>query len=159
MILAPLADQIAKFKERETLNRARILVAEDHKEMRALIVSLLKREFEVVAEVEDGKALLKAESRMQPDVCVVDISMPAICGIEAAVKLRDRGSKAKVVVLTIYEDRDYLDAALKSGALGYVVKSHMASDLSPAIHDALADRQVIPSWLKFGIETECGRSL
>jgi DNA-binding NarL/FixJ family response regulator len=141
-------------KEREDLTRARILLADDHKEMRARVVALLEPEFEVVGAVEDGHALLKAESEMQPDVCVIDISMPAICGIEAAAKLKASGSKAKIVVLTVYEDRDFLQAALKSGALGYVVKSRMASDLCAAIRDALEGRLFISPSLKLGTETE-----
>jgi DNA-binding NarL/FixJ family response regulator len=136
------------------LTRARILLADDHKEMRDRVVGLLEPEFEVVGAVEDGHALLKAESEMQPDVCLVDISMPAICGLDAAAKLKDSGSKAKIVVLTVYEDRDFLQAALKNGALGYVVKSRMASDLSTAIHEALAGRQFISPSLKLGTETE-----
>jgi len=134
------------------LNRARILLADDHKEMRDRVVGLLEPEFEVVGAVEDGRALLKAESELQPDVCVVDIAMPTICGIDAAAKLKASGSKAKIVVLTVYDDGDFLQAALKSGALGYVVKSRMASDLCAAIHDALADRIFISSTLTLGTE-------
>ena len=136
------------------MTRARILLADDHKEMRDRVIGLLEPEFEVVGAVEDGRALLKADSELQPDVCVVDISMPVLCGIDAAAQLKASGSKAKIVVLTVYDDRDFLQAALKSGALGYVVKSRMASDLSAAIHDALADRIFISSTLTLGTETE-----
>ena len=134
------------------MTRARILLADDHKEMRDRVVDLLEPEFEVIGAVEDGRALLKAESELQPDVCIVDISMPAICGIDAAAKLKASGSKAKIVILTVYDDRDFLQAALKSGALGYVAKSRMASDLCAAIHDALADRIFISSTLTLGTE-------
>lgn len=132
------------------MTRTRILLADDHKEMRDCVVGLLEPEFEVVGVVEDGHALLKAESEMHPDVCVIDVSMPSICGIDAAARLKANGSKTKIVMLTIYEDRDFLQAALKSGALGYVVKSRMASDLRAAIHGALADRIFISSSLALG---------
>ena len=120
--------------------RARILLADDHKAMRERVIRLLQDEFEVVAAVEDGRALMEAELTMQPDVCVVDISMPGLCGLDAAAQLQARGSKTKVVVLTVYDDADFLEAALTSGALGYVVKSRMTSDLCMAIHEALAGR-------------------
>ncbi|HEX5703564.1 MAG TPA: response regulator transcription factor [Pyrinomonadaceae bacterium] len=122
------------------MTRARILLADDHKEMRERVISLLQDEFEVVGAVGDGSALMEAELTMQPDVCVVDISMPGLCGIDAAAQLHARGSKTKVVVLTVYDDADFLEAALTSGALGYVVKSRMTSDLCLAIHEALAGR-------------------
>jgi two-component system response regulator DesR len=130
--------------EREDdVTRARILLADDHKEMRERAVSLLQEEFEVVGAVEDGHALLESELRMRPDVCVVDISMPGLCGLDAAAQLHARGSKTKIVVLTVYDDSDFLEAALKSGAAAYVVKSRMTSDLCLAIHEALAGRRFI----------------
>lgn len=125
------------------MTRARILLADDHKEMRDRVVSLLQDEFDVVGTVEDGGALLEAELGMQPDVCVLDISMPVLCGVDAAAQLKARGSKTKIVVLTVYDDPDFLEAALTSGALGYVVKSRMTSDLCLAIHEVLAGRLFI----------------
>ena len=125
------------------MTRARILLADDHKEMRDRVVSLLQDEFDVVGAVEDGCALMEAELRIQPDVCVVDISMPGLCGLDVAAQLHARGSKTKVVVLTVYDDPDFLEAALTSGASGYVVKSRMTSDLCVAIHEALAGRLFI----------------
>ena len=117
--------------------RARILLADDHKEIRDRAVRLLEPEFEVVGTVADGNALLKAAAQMKPDVCVIDISMPLLNGIEAAIKLRENGSKARIVFLTVNEDSDFVRAALRTGALGYVVKSRMASDLCAAINGAI----------------------
>jgi DNA-binding NarL/FixJ family response regulator len=128
----------ATIEGEDDLTRARILLADDHKEMRDRVVSLLQDEFEVVGAVEDGCALMEAELKLQPDVCVVDISVPGICGIDAAAQLHARGSKTKIVVLTVYDDADFLEAALTSGASGYVLKSRMTSDLRVAIHEALA---------------------
>lgn len=122
------------------MTRTRILLAEDHKDVRERIVRLLEPEFEVVGTVEDGLALLEAEARMKPDVCLLDISMPKLSGIEAATRLRARGSAVKVVFLTVHEDPDFVRAALATDALGYVVKSRMASDLSSGIREALAGR-------------------
>lgn len=118
--------------------RARILLADDHKEIRDRAVRLLEPEFEVVGTVADGNALLKASAQMKPDVCIIDISMPLLNGIEAAIRLRESGSKARIVFLTVNEDSDFVRAALRTGALGYVVKSRMARDLCAAIHGAIS---------------------
>ena len=125
------------------MNRARILSADDHEEMRDQIKSLLDNEFEVLESVEDGLALLDAAAKLHPDVCLLDISMPVLNGIETAERLKQRGSDAKVVFLTIHEDQDFLEAALKAGASGYVLKRRMAFDLRPAIVEALAGRTFI----------------
>jgi DNA-binding NarL/FixJ family response regulator len=117
--------------------RARILLADDHKEIRDRAVRLLEPEFEVVGAVADGHALVRAASQLKPDVCVVDISMPQLSGIDAAYKLRENGSKVTIVFLTVNEDPDFVRAALKTGALGYVVKSRMATDLCTAIKGAI----------------------
>jgi DNA-binding NarL/FixJ family response regulator len=127
--------------------KVRLLLAEDHKEMREMIVRILEREFEVVGAVGDGRALLEAESRLKPDVCVVDISMPIMNGIEAAIMLHQNGSIAKIVFLTVHAQKAFLEAALGAGALGYVLKPRMASDLRPAIREVMADRQFISPFL------------
>jgi DNA-binding NarL/FixJ family response regulator len=125
------------------VKRVRILLADDHKEMRNRVVHLLERDFDVVGAVDDGASLLEAESKLHPDVCVVDISMTSVCGIEAATSLKERGSTAKIVFLTVHEDPDFVRAAMEAGALGYVLKSRMVSDLSVAIRGAMAGRQFV----------------
>jgi len=117
--------------------RARILLADDHKEIRDRAVRLLEPEFEVVGAVSDGNALVRVYAQLKPDVCIIDISMPYLNGIEAAIKLRENGSEARIVFLTVNEDSDFVRAALKTGALGYVVKSRMATDLCLAINGAI----------------------
>ena len=126
--------------------RARILLADDHKEIRDRAVRLLEPEFEVVGAVADGNALVRVSAQLKPDVCIIDISMPYLNGIEAAIKLRENGSEARIVFLTVNEDSDFVRAALKTGALGYVVKSRMATDLCLAINGAIrGDLFVSPS--------------
>jgi DNA-binding NarL/FixJ family response regulator len=71
--------------------------------------------------------------------------MPILDGIETANKLKESGSKAKVIFLTVHEDSDFLQAALKTGASGYVLKRRMASDLHRAVKEALAGRIFISS--------------
>jgi DNA-binding NarL/FixJ family response regulator len=127
----------------DTVTRVRVLLADDHKEMRDRVVRLLERDFDVVGAVDDGATLLEAESKLLPDVCVLDISMTSVCGIDAATSLKERGSTAKIVFLTVHEDPDFVRAAMDAGALGYVLKSRMVSDLSIAIKGAMAGRQFI----------------
>lgn len=122
------------------MRRARILVAEDHKLMRQRVVSLLKREFDVVEAVANGKALLEAAALLKPDVCVLDISMPLLNGIETVVHLKQSDSTAKVIFLTIHHDSDFIGAAFKSGVEGYVFKTRMAADLILAVREVLAGR-------------------
>ena len=139
--------------------RARILLADDHKEMRDRVVRQLGGEFEILDAVEDGSTLLEAAVKSRPDVCLLDISMPIVNGIEAASKLRERGSSAKIIFLTVHEDLDFVQAALKTGALGYVVKRQMASDLRTAVKEALAGRTFISTLVPVGAKKEHKREV
>ncbi len=125
------------------MKRVRILLADDHTEMLKRVVHLLQNEFEVVGAVNDGQALLEAASKLRPDVVVLDISMPIMNGLEAADRLRETGSKAKVVFLTVHEEPEFVQESLASGALCYVVKPRLCSDLVPAIKEALANRSFV----------------
>ena len=125
--------------------RARILVAEDHDLMRHEVVRLLSRDFEVLEAVTNGEALLEAAARLKPDVCVLDISMPRLNGIETATHLKRDSSSAKVIFLTIHDDSDSVGAAFKSGAEGYVFKTRMAADLIEAVREVMAGRTFLSS--------------
>ena len=81
--------------------------------------------------------------RIDPDVIVTDIMMPALTGIEAVHQLREAGSRAKFVFLTIHIGHEFIDACVAEGALGYVVKSRVKTDLIPAINAALSGRTFI----------------
>ena len=111
--------------------------------MLALTATALGSEYLVVGSVVDGLALLAEAERLQPDVIVLDITMPRLDGIEAARQLRSSRNPARLVFLTVHEDRDFARAALDAGGLGYVVKSRFTSDILPAIRAALADRRFI----------------
>jgi DNA-binding NarL/FixJ family response regulator len=120
--------------------RARILLADDHEKMRDMVKRLLERDFEVIDSVGNGVALLEAASRLKPDVCVLDISMPVLNGIETATRLRQSGSTAKIVFLTIHEEVEFVEAALETGASGFVLKGQMVSELRRAITEVLEGR-------------------
>ena len=93
--------------------------------------------------VSDGQSALNATLKLQPDLVVLDISMPGMSGIEVARELRRRDNNAKIVFLTVHEDSDILATCLASGGLGYVVKVLMETDLIPAMNDALEDRPFV----------------
>jgi DNA-binding NarL/FixJ family response regulator len=108
--------------------------------MREKILQVLEDDFVVVGVVVDGLAFLEAAAQMKPDLCIIDISMPTLSGIEAAKKLKESGSDAKIIFLTVDDDPDFVRAALAVGASAYVSKSGMATDLANAINEALAGR-------------------
>ena len=129
---------------------ARVLLADDHPELLAQIASVLKDEFAVVGSVTNGVELVTAAARLDPDVVVLDITMPGLDGIEAAGRLKRAACRAKLVFLTVHEDQDYVRAAMRSGGSAYVIKARLASDLVPAIHEALDGRRFVSSPLVFG---------
>ena len=120
--------------------RTRVLIADDHRALLARVAEILDHDFCVVGAVTDGVQLLEAEAALHPDVLVVDVSMPVMGGLEAADRLRQRGSHVPVVCLTANEQPEVVEAAWEAGALGYVTKMSMAQDLVPAIRAALEGR-------------------
>jgi DNA-binding NarL/FixJ family response regulator len=122
---------------RNLLNRARVLLADDHSAVLNRVEVLLGSSFEVIGAVTDGQELVSAGIRLAPDVIVADVIMPRLSGIEAAQQLRETGSRARFVFLTVHVEHEFVDACMAEGALGYVVKSHMKTDLIPAIKAAI----------------------
>jgi DNA-binding NarL/FixJ family response regulator len=128
------------------MDRPRIVLADDHPAFLDCAAKLLGPEFEVVEAVGDGEALIEAAQRCDPDLLVIDISMPCLTGLEAARRLKAAGLRAKVIFLTVHQDQEFVGAALSLGANGYVTKSRLATDLVPALREALADRCFVSSF-------------
>lgn len=122
------------------LSKIRVLLADDYSPLLERVFRLLEPGFEIVGEAQDGQALVEAALKLKPDVIVADISMPILNGIEAAKRLREAGSTSKIVFLTVISDRDFIPTCLAAGAIGYVVKGRLGSDLEPAIREAVAGR-------------------
>ncbi len=122
---------------------ARVLLADDHAEILTQIANVLADEFEIVGSVANGADLIKAAVQFDPDVIVLDITMPGLDGIEAARRLKHSGCRAKLVFLTVHEDPDYVRTALQSGGAAYVIKARLASDLITAIHETLAGHRFV----------------
>ena len=127
------------------MDRPRILLADDHQLLLKRVTALLSSVFDVVGAARDGVEMVSEALRLRPDVIVADISMPTLDGIEAAHQLRERGSTAKVVFLTIHAEQEFVDACFAGGASGYVTKAHMKSDLIPAIRAALSGQSFVSS--------------
>ena len=125
------------------MDRPRVLLADDHLMMREKVTRMLESEFDIIGAVTDGEALLEEAAELDPDIVILDITMPGLPGIEAARRLRETGSHAKIVFLTVHEDLDFIREALTTGALGYVVKPRLASDLLAAMHEALEGRSFV----------------
>lgn len=130
-------------KERAALERPRVLLADDHRAMLDREVSLLQPDFEVVGIVNDGRTLVSEAYRLQPDVIVLDISMPIMTGIEAAHELSKSGSTAKLIFLTVHQEAAFVHRCFSEGGIAYVIKSRMVIDLIPAIHEALSDHRFV----------------
>jgi DNA-binding NarL/FixJ family response regulator len=121
------------------------VLADDHAEFAAVAVRLIESEpdMEVVRTFSDGQSLVDEVAALNPDLLVLDISMSGLNGIEVALQMKALDSAAKIVFLTVHDDQDYLRSALATGAAGYVVKDRLATDLVPAIRQALAGRRFI----------------
>ena len=129
------------------MSKIRVVLADDHQQMIAIVRQTLGEQFEVVGIVESGKQAVDAVLRLSPDALVIDISMPVLNGLQAAKQLQTANSRAKIIFLTIYESRDFLDAAFSAGASGYVNKGRLSTDLIPAIHEAMLGRTFISAEL------------
>lgn len=113
----------------------RILIADDHGVMRAGLRAILEDEpsIEVVGEAASGEEVLHKTEVLLPDIILLDIGMPGMDGIEAARQLKKSASKAKILILSVYEDESLLREAIRAGASGYIVKKAAGEELLDAI--------------------------
>jgi DNA-binding NarL/FixJ family response regulator len=114
--------------------KIRLLLADDNEAVLAELRQQLGNEFEIVGSVEDGQEAISAVQQLDPDVLILDISMPVMDGLQAASRLRDACCRTKIIFFTIHEQHEYVSAALAAGASGYVAKRHL-TDLVPAIRE------------------------
>lgn len=130
------------------MRKPRIVVADDSSKFVSLISRILSQECEIVAEAMGGEQALEATLRLQPDVLLLDISMPRLNGLEVARRLADSGSTVKIIFLTVLEEREYVNAASKlGGAQGYVLKRLIHNDLRSAIFAVLEGKTFYPKGL------------
>lgn len=113
----------------------RILIIDDHQLFREGVKRILELEknFEVVAEGDDGEDAVNLVEQYNPDVVVMDINMPHMNGVEATAKLVEKFPEVKVLILSIHDDESYVTHALKTGAMGYLLKEMDADSLIEAV--------------------------
>jgi DNA-binding NarL/FixJ family response regulator len=128
----------------EDHGRIRVLLADDHRILREALRSLLATECEVVAEAADGEQAVAIAARLKPNVVVMDIGMPGIGGLAAARRIAKEAPLSKVLMLSQYEDEEYvLEALGEAGAAGYVVKTDAAAELLSAVRAVHSGRQYL----------------
>ena len=103
----------------------------------------------MVGIANDGQTLVVEAKRLQPDIIVLDITMPILNGIEAAHDIHENGPDIKLVFLTVHEEPEYVRACFSVGGLAYVKKSRLRTDLIPAIREALLGRHFISPSLAY----------
>jgi DNA-binding NarL/FixJ family response regulator len=114
----------------------RVLLADDHSLIRQSLRALLEKQgFQVVSEASDGQEALRSVEKTQPEVAILDISMPVLNGVDAARELVKSSPKTRVILLTQHDEDQYVTEALRAGVRGYVLKSQAAEDLLHAIQE------------------------
>ena len=130
----------------------RILVVDDHEIFRTQVCALLESQpgFEVICEAGDGLEAVRHAHELQPDIVVLDITMPVLGGIEAAVRIRRVAPKAQIVFLSQYDSEAVARAALATGALAYVTKSSAATDLIPVVQSVSDGKEFVSKLTRGG---------
>jgi DNA-binding NarL/FixJ family response regulator len=123
--------------------RPRVLLADDHAILSEGIQKLLEPTFELVGAVQDGRALLREAQRLEPDLLLLDISMPLLNGIDAARQLKKSLPRSKIVFLSMHADPEYVNEAFSAGASGYLLKSSFSSELTFALQEVLKGRYYV----------------
>jgi len=114
----------------------RVLLADDHALIRQGLKAFLEKQgFQVVCEASDGQEALRSTEKIQPDVAIIDISMPILNGVDTARELKKSAPKTKVILLTQHDEDQYVTEALRAGVKGYVLKRQAAEDLVHAIQE------------------------
>jgi DNA-binding NarL/FixJ family response regulator len=136
------------------MKKPRLLLADDHTILLEGLRALLAPEFEVVATAADGRAVLEAAEKHQPDLILLDISMPGLNGIEAARRLKQSNPGAKLIILTMHADLSFVSAAFEAGVSGYVLKQSAATELVAALHEVDSGRRYLSSMIQKRLGTK-----
>jgi DNA-binding NarL/FixJ family response regulator len=131
--------------------RPRVLLADDHALLLGAFERLLADECDVVGQASDGRELVAAAEGLNPDVIVLDVSMPVLNGLEAARQIKQRHRNVKLVFVTMHEDPDLAAEAFRAGASAYLLKRSAASELLTAIRQVMQGRSYITPLMTEGL--------
>ena len=131
--------------------RPRVLLADDHALLLGAFETLLCGECDIVGQVSDGRALVAAAEALNPDIVVLDISMPILNGLEAARQIRHKAADVKLIFLTMNEDADLAAEAFRAGASAYLLKRSAASELLTAIREVTQGRSYVTPLITEGL--------
>ncbi len=131
--------------------RPRILLGDDHDLIIEGLRSVLTKEFDVVGVASNGRELVAETERLRPDAVVIDISMPVLNGMEAARQIKTSAPAVKLLFVTQKADREYVQAAFRAGASGYILKQSAVGDLVPALREVLSGHYYIAPSLRKSI--------
>lgn len=129
--------------ETSQVARPRVLLADDHILVLEGLSKLLQKDFDLVGTASTGAEAVEMAANFQPDVVLMDISMPGVNGIDAARQLRERVPNAKVVALTMHNSPTYVRESMKAGMAGYVLKQSAATELSAAVQTVMRNERYI----------------
>lgn len=117
------------------MDKISIVIADDHAVLRSGLKALLNcyPQFDVVGEAGDGLEALKMVEELKPDVLILDLSMPGMNGVDCLKEIRSRGLKCRILVLTMYDDEEYIKEVMRSGADGYILKKSADTELIEGI--------------------------
>ena len=129
--------------------KPRVLLADGSPAMLDFVSKMLADDYEVVGAVRDGRAVLREYPRLRPDVVLLSISLGDLSGIEVAQQLLDFAYDARIVLMTVEEEPDFVKSALGAGASAYVAKFRLGTDLLPAIRAALVGKVFVSPTLLY----------
>ena len=121
----------------------RVLLVDDNGEMLTDLRDELSAEFEIAGTAENGEKAVREVFRLDPDIVVLDVTMPVMNGLQVASLLREKRPGTRILFLTIHEEPEYISAAFSAGACGYVTKRRLASDLRVAIREVYDGRNFL----------------
>ena len=121
----------------------RVLLVDDNGEMLTDLRDELSAEFEIAGTAENGEQAVREVFRLDPDIVVLDVTMPVMNGLQVASLLREKRPGTRILFLTIHEEPEYTSAAFSAGACGYVTKRRLASDLRVAIREVYDGRNFL----------------
>ncbi|HTT21135.1 MAG TPA: response regulator transcription factor [Candidatus Sulfotelmatobacter sp.] len=121
------------------MREVRVLLADDYEPWRRCVSSLLLKhpEWQIVSEVSDGLAAVQKAQELNPDLVLLDLSLPTLNGVEAAIRIRQVAPSTKILFITAYRDPDAMQTVLRNGAEGYVLKWEITRELIRALEVVL----------------------